>query len=166
MKKIESSYRDQLWLEQMLDYIWSNHFPDVEKVNEVKIKYGRKAKRRLGSIGLDRNDQTISIITINPIYRDSEVPQHVIVATIVHEMTHYAHGFNSMHDRKQRHPHRGGVIRKEFAERGLESMYVEQKKWLDENWISILEKHFGAENIYRPRKSKLKIKIPWWISGL
>ena len=145
MNKGLETYRNQKWLEQMLDYVWTNHFPDVEKLNEVKIRYGRKAKRRLGSIGLDKNDSTISIITINPIYQDAEVPQHVIVATIVHEMTHYAHGFNSMHEQKQRHPHRGGVIRKEFAERGLEDMYLAQKSWLDDNWLRILEKHFGIK---------------------
>ena len=166
MNKGLETYRNQEWLEQMLDYVWTNHFPDVEKLNEVKIRYGRKAKRRLGSIGLDRNDSTISIITINPIYQDIEVPQHVIVATIVHEMTHYAHGFNSMHEQKQRHPHRGGVIRKEFAERGLEDMYLAQKSWLDDNWLRILKKHFGPENIYKPRRKSVKIKIPWWISGL
>lgn len=161
----DQTYRNQRWLEQMLDYVWSNHFSDVEKVNEVRIKYGRKAKRRLGSIGLDRNDPTISVITINPIYMDEEIPQHVIISTIVHEMTHYAHGFNSLHEQKQRHPHRGGVIRKEFAERGLEEMYVKQKEWLDENWLRILEKHFGAENLYKPRRRKAKIKVPWWFAG-
>jgi hypothetical protein len=163
LKSIDN-FRDEQWLAQLLDFIWSNHFDDVEKVNEVRIKYGRKAKRRLGSIGLDRNNPTISVITINPIYRDADVPQHVIVATIVHEMTHYAHGFNSMHEQKQRHPHRGGVIRREFAERGLEDMYVNQKKWLDDNWLGILEKHFGAENIYKPRKLKAKPKSPWWFA--
>jgi hypothetical protein len=164
MKAIDS-YRDQRWLEQKLDYVWSNYFYDVEMVNEVRIKYGRKAKRRLGSIGLDKNDRSISIITINPIYQDLEVPQDVIIATIVHEMTHYAHGFNSMHEQKQRHPHRGGVIRREFAERGLEEMYLAQKKWLDENWLGMLEKHFGPENVYKPRRRSVKTKMPWWFAG-
>ena len=164
--KNEQDFRNQRWLEQMLDFVWVNHFSDVEKINEVVIKYGRKAKRRLGSIGLDKNDRTISVIIINPIYRDPEVPEPVIIATIVHEMTHYAHGFNSLHDQKQKHPHRGGVIRREFAERGLEDMYLEQKKWLDDNWLRILKKHFGPENVYKPRRKTVKTKIYRWLSGL
>lgn len=165
MKKIES-YRDQRWLEQMLDFVWSNHFADVERINEVRIKYGRKAKRRLGSIGLDQKDNNVSVITINSIYQDLEIPQHVIIATIVHEMTHYAHGFNSLHQQKQRHPHRGGVIKREFAERGLEEMYLAQKQWLDDNWVRIIEKHFGADNVYKPRTRNQKVKVPWWFFGI
>ena len=58
--KIES-YRDQEWLENLLSEIWLRHFIDVDQPNEVRIKYGRKAKQRLGSISLDKNNPEITI---------------------------------------------------------------------------------------------------------
>ncbi len=161
-------HRDQEWLENMLADIWYKYFFDVEQSNNVTIRYGRKAKRRLGSISLDRVDGVTSIITINPLYQDEMVPEYVVKATIVHEMTHYAHGFNSPHEQKQRHPHSGGVIRKEFAERGLEDLYLKQQKWLKDNWIGVVEKYFGPQKpIYRVRRKSTSqsIKIsPWWMS--
>lgn len=159
------SYRNQRWLESTLDYIWNSHFNDVPRANNVKIIFGKKAKRRLGSIGLDKDDPSTSIIRINPIFKDLEVPEFVIVATIVHEMTHYAHGFNSPLEQKQQHPHRGGVIRREFAERGLEYMYIEQNKWLKENWPAILDKYFEP-TAYQRRSHRAKLKLRWWMSGL
>src|SRR5436190_14188727 len=113
-KTISSSYRDQEWLENLLADIWYRYFADVDQSNRVIIRYGRKAKRRLGSISLDPKDRETSIITINPIYQDLEIPEYVVVATIVHEMTHYAHGFNSPLEQKHQHPHSGGVIKSEF----------------------------------------------------
>ncbi len=163
-----STQRDQEWLENMLADIWYKHFSDVEQSNTVKIQYGRKAKRRLGSISLDRADGQTTIITINPLYQDEIVPEYVVKATIVHEMTHYAHGFNSPHQQKQRHPHSGGVIKKEFAERGLEDMYLQQQKWLKEHWPGTVEKYFGPQQVvYRVRRARPtgKVKIgPWWMS--
>lgn len=157
-----NTYRDEMWLENLLADIWNKHFSDVEQTNNVKIRYGRKAKRRLGSIGLDRHDQSSSIITINPLFRDLDVPEYIIIATIVHEMSHYAHGFNSPIEQKHAHPHSGGVIRKEFAERGLEDLYDMQKQWLKNHWSEILEKYYPAA---QPRIAvrKTRIVMPWWM---
>ena len=138
--KLES-YRDQEWLENLLADIWYQHFSDVPQENDVRIVWGKRAKRRLGSISLDPGDRRTSIIRVNRIFQDLEVPEMVIRATIFHELTHYAHGFNSPLEQKQRHPHSGGVIRKEFAERGQEKMYILQQKWLKQHWIEVLKKH-------------------------
>lgn len=135
------SYRDQEWLENLLADIWYRYFPDIAQPNVVKIIWGKRAKRRLGSISLDPKDGSTSIIRVNRIFVDLEVPEFVIASTIFHEMTHYAHGFNSPLDRKQKHPHSGGVIRKEFAERGQEQLYLQQQAWLKEHWVNILLKH-------------------------
>lgn len=135
------SYRNQEWLENMLADIWYKYFPDLEQSNDVHIKYGRRAKWRLGSIKIDPKDGESSIITINPLYQDLAIPEYVVVATIFHELSHYAHGFNSPHGQKYRHPHSGGVIRAEFAERGLEDLYIKQRKWLKSSWPEILEKN-------------------------
>lgn len=154
------SYRDQEWLENLLADIWYKHFYDVAQPNQVRIVFGRKAKRQLGSIRLDPKDRVTSIITINPIFQDLEVPEFVIRATIVHEMTHYAHGFNSPLQQKQRHPHSGGVIRREFAERGLEQLYIDQNRWLKLNWVRILSKYFDVSNKYIVDKKTTIIKMP------
>ncbi len=166
MKK-SMSYRDQEWLENILADVWYKHFEDVPQSNEVRIVYGRKAKRRLGSISRDRVDPSVSVITINSIFQDLEVPEFIIRATIVHEMTHYAHGFNSPLEQKQKHPHSGGVIRREFAERGLEQLFLDQKKWLKENWPSIVERYFPNTRYTVVRKSTSKsIPLPWWMGGV
>lgn len=132
------SYRDQEWLENLLADIWYQHFRDVEQNNDVMIIWAKRAKRRLGSIEVDSRDRRTSIIKVNRLFQDLAVPEYVIRATIVHEMTHYAHGFGSPHEQKQKHPHSGGVIRKEFAERGLVDLYLKQKRWLKDNWRDFL----------------------------
>jgi hypothetical protein len=161
------SHRDQEWLESLLATIWYKHFSDVEQTNMVHIRYGRKAKRRLGSISLDRSDGKSTIITINSIYQDVIVPEYVVKATIVHEMTHYAHGFNSPLEQKHRHPHSGGVIRREFAERGLEDLYIKQRDWLKKEWPMLVERYFGPQRaVYkmRPTRKTARRKIgPWWM---
>ena len=135
------SYRDQEWLENLLADIWYRSFEDVPQDNDVVIRWGKRAKRRLGSISVDPRDMTTSIIRVNRLFQDLDVPEFVVRATIFHEMTHYAHGFNSPLEQKQKHPHSGGVIRKEFAERGQVALYEKQRKWLDSTWVSILKKH-------------------------
>src|SRR5579863_2915308 len=111
--------RDELWLQQLLDDTWDRYFADVPQDNIVRIEFGKRAKRQLGSIRLDRRDPTVSIITMNGLFRSPEIPEFIVTATLVHELTHYAHGFNSPLARKHAHPHAGGVIRAEYAERGL-----------------------------------------------
>ena len=136
------TYRNQEWLENLLADIWYKHFFDIPQHNDVIIRYGRKAKRRLGSISNHRQNKKITVITINRIFQDQVVPEYVVKATIFHEMTHYAHGFNSPLYQKQKHPHSGGVIRKEFAERDQEELFRRQKKWLKENWETVVLKNF------------------------
>lgn len=135
------SYRDQEWLESLLADIWYRHFLDVPQNNDVRIIWAKRAKRRLGSIEIDRQDGHTTIIKVNRLFQDLDVPEYVIRATIVHEMTHYAHGFGSPHERRQKHPHSGGVIRKEFAERGLVDLYLQQKRWLKDHWLLVLKKY-------------------------
>src|SRR5580658_6434948 len=126
--------RDDAWLQLTLDKIWDNYFEDVPQDNDVRITFGRRAKRRLGSISLEGADRRVSLITINGIFKKLDIPEFVIEATIVHELTHYAHGFNSPLSQVQSHPHAGGVMRREFADRGLLELYQQQKKWLKEHW--------------------------------
>jgi hypothetical protein len=155
--------RDDLWLQGLLDDTWDQHFSDVPQANIVRIEFGKRAKRQLGSIRRDRKDPTITIITLNGLFRDPSIPEFIPKATLVHELTHYAHGFNSPLEQLHKHPHAGGVIRKEYAERGLEHLYVQQQKWLKENWPEIVRRNFGAPQAIRRRKRvQGSVPRPFW----
>lgn len=159
--------RDDAWLQMVLDKIWDNYFADVPQENDVRIIFGRRAKRRLGSISVDPLQPNTSLITINGIFkREAEVPEFVVEATIFHELTHYSHGFNSPLTRARAHPHAGGVMRHEFAERGLLELYLQQKQWLKANWPLVIEREFGA-SVRRQRTSPGNIKVPkpFWFIG-
>jgi hypothetical protein len=142
--------RDNAWLEEKMYDLWEEHFADIPRKNLVIIKFGRGSSRQLGSIkwankktrgirqfirDLDaQDDRRISVITITSKFKNEKIPEEVILATIAHEMCHYAHGFNSPLQQIYNHPHKGGVIRKEFEKRGLGNLHTYSKKWLKENW--------------------------------
>lgn len=153
--------RDDIWLQQLLDETWDRYFSDVPQENIVRIEFGRRAKRQLGSIRRDRKDPSVTIITLNGLFRDDSIPEYIPQSTLVHELIHYAHGFNSPLEQLHKHPHAGGVVRREYAERGLEQMYVDQQKWLKENWPKILEANFGT-SLPKPRNSRRKVPRPFW----
>jgi hypothetical protein len=160
------SRRDEAWLQGILDKIWDNYFPEVVQANDVRIIFGRRAKRRLGSISLDPADRKTSLITMNGIFRKENIPEFVVEATIFHELTHYAHGFNSPLAQAQSHPHAGGVMRREFAERGLLELYLQQKKWLKENWLMILTVEFPkTQQRAVLSTSRRSIPKPFWFIG-
>lgn len=155
--------RDNAWLWHMLDKIWDNYFTDVAQENDVKIVFGRRAKRRLGSIGLDPADRSTSVITINSIFKRTDIPEFVVEATVFHELTHYAHGFNSPLEQAQAHPHAGGVMRREFAERGMLELYQQQKQWLKTHWPRILLEEFPSKLTTRPRAEAVALPRPFWL---
>ncbi|MEX0932099.1 MAG: hypothetical protein WDZ81_00650 [Candidatus Saccharimonadales bacterium] len=132
--------RDQKWLEQFFRSIWREHFSDVKEETPVKIVFGRNTKNRLGSLKFEPKKKQ-SLLRVNGLFRYEDVPEIVIKATIVHEMCHYAHGFHSHLPQKHKYPHSGGVIRAEFKERGLEDLYLQQKKWLKNNWKDIVQQY-------------------------
>ncbi len=154
--------RDDNWLYQLLDQTWDAHFSDVPQDNIVRIVFGRKAKNRLGSIKLDPHDRQVSIITINGLFRDPAVPEFVVKATLVHELSHYAHGFNSPVQQKYRHPHAGGVMRAEYAERGLLQLYLDQKRWLKANWRQFTEAKLPARTQVRRARRIVSVPKPFW----
>lgn len=163
-----SPQRDELWLQQLLDDTWDKYFPEVPQDNIVRIEFGKRAKRQLGAIRLDRRDTSVSIITINGLFREPAIPEFIVTATLVHELIHYAHGFNSPLARKHAHPHAGGVIRAEYAERGLESLYVRQKRWLKANWQGIVDANFAPARRRPGRRvrkpgAKITIRKPFWM---
>ena len=142
--------RDQKWLEEKMYDLWEEHFADVPRKNLVVIKFGRGSRRQLGCItwatkktrGIQKylqnikyqDDKKVSVIRITSRFKDENIPEEVVLATIAHEMCHYAHGFNSPLKQIYNHPHKGGVIRKEMEERELGHLYKFSKKWLKANW--------------------------------
>lgn len=157
--------RDEAWLQDLLDHAWDEHFTDVPQTNDVRIEFGRRAKRRLGSIRLDPEDRMTSVITMNGLFRLPEIPEFVVKATLVHELTHYAHGFNSPLTQKQAQPHAGGVMRREFEERGLLELYLEQKRWLKVRWPELLEREFAPTRPRRRTSVQVKLPKPFWFLG-
>lgn len=141
--------RDNIWLEEKLEYIWKNYFNSVEKINPVIIRFGRKARRRFGSIKLENPRRLFykkitakdkSIITINGYFKNNIIPDYVIDLTIAHELVHYAHGFNSAHTRNFKYPHQGKIVERELIDRELGSMLKLQENWVKRNWFNFLKK--------------------------
>lgn len=159
----DAEQRDEIWLQQLLDATWDRYFSEVPQANIVRIVFGKRAKRQLGSIRLDPKDPTITIITMNGLFKDPAIPEFVVQSTLVHELIHYAHGFNSPLDQQHKHPHAGGVVRKEYAERGLEHLYLDQQKWLKAHWPEIVRANFTPPKPRRRRRPG--IPKPFWFVG-
>lgn len=150
--------RDDKWLFARLDEVWDKYFPDVPQDNDVRIIWGRKARTRLGSI--KRGEQRTgkhpeTVITINSLFRDPKIPEYVVVGTIAHELSHYAHGFHSPLERKFRNPHEGGVVTAEMKSRGLAEILKKQKRWIRENWRDYVSAQM------KPTKRRRRIIIKW-----
>jgi len=152
--------RNEAWLEGRLNNIWRAFFNDIPRAN-IAIRWGRRARTRLGSITRQRfgksfwsnipiaDEGTPTIITINSLFKDEAIPAFVVDMTIAHEVCHYAHGFNSPLPQKYAKPHEGGVIGHEFRERGLEEAMRLQKKWLKENWTEYVKTNLPRRQLRR-----------------
>lgn len=129
--------RNDYFLMIRLRTLWQEYFPDLAYKNSLTIGFGRASKTRLGSLVYSR-ERNHSNMTITRYFMLDIVPEYVIDATILHELTHYAHGFSSSHERRFRHPHKGGVIRKELSKRGAYEVYKMSRKWLRLHWRDVV----------------------------
>lgn len=130
--------RDNHYLKTLLTTIWDKYFPDVPIANQISIKFGNKSYRQLGAIKSKRGDTSSSTIVVTSYFKDTTIPEHVILTTVAHEVVHYAHGFNSPLPRLYKDPHRGNIVDKELIKRGLGEELRESKEWLDKNWKNIV----------------------------
>ena len=121
--------RNDNWLLSKLDLLWTKYFSEMDQTNPIFIKFFIYSKFRLGSIKLDRKTSK-SYITITSMFKDLKIPEAVVEHTIAHELVHYAHGFSSKRTRLHRHPHAGGVVKKEMEERGLGKLNQAYKVWI------------------------------------
>lgn len=143
-----------------LDSIWEKHFGDVRPVNTVNISYCYPWKRRLGLIRLSL-DGEISFIGLNALLQLAPVPEYVLITTIAHELTHYAHGFGSPLARAYEHPHAHGVVQRELERRGLGETLRLCDEWIDKQWFSFYDKEremgwARLPAIYRSPRSQRK----------
>jgi len=129
--------RNNLWLRNLAEKIWNRYFSDTPVLGDIRVRFGRRARRQLGSISHRRDH---SLITINGLFREKNIPTFVVEATLAHELIHYATGFQSPLKQKYRYPHQGGVIKREMSKRNLEKLLLKQKKWLKENWEEMVRK--------------------------
>jgi len=157
--------RDNEWLREQLAQIWYQYFNEIPQPNEVIIKFGQKAATRLGSIKWGRKPiahpdgsiQKRSIITITSHFKDPAIPDTVVLATIGHELVHYAHGFSSPLYQKYDHPHKGGIVDKELRARGLGEILTAHKRWLKNNWREYINTHHQPK---RRRRTRRLVIIP------
>src|SRR6185437_3577092 len=128
-----SLQRDERWLDDLLDQIWEQYFTDTPRANRVRVSYGGAWKSRLGLITMSEDERT-SYIQVNSLLRHPEIPENITFVTVAHEMVHYAHGFGSPLPRRYKHPHRGGVVKRELVRRGMEREYDLYDQWVYDNW--------------------------------
>lgn len=146
-----------------LDEIWQAHFADVPRVNLVDIAYCQPWKRRLGLIRLSL-DNTTSFIGVNALLQLPRVPEYILIITIAHELTHYAHGFGSPLPRLHEHPHANNVVKRELEGRGLGTILNLCDDWIDKEWFSFYDQErasgwlnlpVGHRSARKPRKAQI-----------
>src|SRR6266566_5625969 len=147
-------------LKTYLDCIWQRHFSDIPRVNEVEIAYGYPWKQRLGLIRLSL-DNKLSFIGINALLQHRSVPECVLIATIAHEVTHYAHGFGSPLPRLYKHPHANNVVNRELEQRGLGEYVHQSDTWIDKQWFAFYDREresgwTGIPGAHRPSNRRHK----------
>jgi len=135
--------RDDKFLLERLEQIWFLLFNEIPKLNNVNIKFKGKSKNKFGHISKKGKDTEI---VINELFRFDIVPEYIIDLTIAHELSHYAHGFNSPLEQKYKHPHKGGVVTKEMKLRGFDKMLKREKMWFKHEWPRIYERIVNFKN--------------------
>ena len=68
------------WLNARLNTIWGQYFSDIPQETPVRIKWGQRSYRRLGSIRLKTapTGQHYSQITISSLLKAREVPSLIV----------------------------------------------------------------------------------------
>ena len=133
------------------------NFPERGVTNLLVVKWGRRWRNTLGHIKPLENAEFGSVIEINSLMKSTEVPDFVVDAVLMHELVHYFQGFGSNHNRKSKHPHKGGVVDKELARLGWEEIADQSDKWIKANWHEYVARELG------PRKRIVRKKRPWWL---
>ncbi len=129
-------------------------------MNEVQIAYCHPWKSRLGLIRLSL-DNTTSFIGVNALLQHRQVPECVLITTIAHELTHYAHGFGSPLPRLYKHPHANNVVNRELEQRGIGEYVHQSDAWIDKQWFAFYDRErkagwTGIPGAHRPTNRRHK----------
>ena len=135
--------RDNDFLLKRLEQIWFLLFNEIPKLNNVVINFKGKSKNKFGHISKRGKDTEI---IINSLFKFEIVPEYIIDLTIAHELSHYAHGFNSPLEKKYKHPHKGGIVTKELNKRGFDKMIKKEKMWFKHEWPKVYEQIANFKN--------------------
>lgn len=141
--------RDNDWLKKRMNDLWETLFYDLEKKNNVNIRFKGKWRNKFGHIKLLKSKDTE--IAINGYFKNDFIPEFIIDITIAHEIIHYMHGFNSPHPKQFRYPHQNGIVTKELKNRGFEHMLKLEKEWIKNDWKNIVL------NEFKPKKNWISL---------
>jgi len=143
--QVDLPKRNNIWLAERLKKLRDEYFPDVGIENKIVVRFGRRSRTRFGSIIAHKEALEalpVTYITINSLFQNAIVPEYVIDATLIHEFIHYTHGFHSPRRQMHRHPHQGGIVTKEMRQRGAYPLYIQQKKWIKEEYRGFLLSYY------------------------
>lgn len=129
--------RNDEWLKSRFEQIWNLLYSDVERLNTVHVRFKGRWKNKFGHITTTKNKD--SEIVVNGLLKNPKVPEYMIDITLAHEIAHYAHGFHSPHQKKYKHPHKGGVVTKELQKRGFSHMLRLEKDFLKKEWPKLVK---------------------------
>ena len=140
--QMEKSVEDEMLARKAANLLREN-FPNKEISNLLVVKWGGKWKSKLAHIKpIDDSGEYGTLIEVNSLLKDSSVPSWMLDVTLLHELVHYFHGFGSNKKQKFRQPHKGKVVDNEIERFGFGELLKKQDKWMEENWESLLKKHF------------------------
>lgn len=144
--------RDDQWLAERLNQIWQMLFPEVERQNNVIIRFKGKWKNKFGHIKRLKNQDTE--IVVNGLFKNELIPEYIIDTTIAHELVHYSHGFQSPLPKRYKHPHAGGIVRRELLRRGFGNVFAKEKIFVKKEWPKMFqelcpEKTYTKKRIFR-----------------
>jgi predicted SprT family Zn-dependent metalloprotease len=132
------------------------NFSEKQITNLLAVKTGKKWRRTLGHIKTLENKEYGSLIEINPLLFDLDVPEFVLDYVIMHELTHYFQGFASNHEKKHKYPHKGRIVEKELERKGWREIQEKSDLWLKKNWTIIITKNGLKPRIKRKPKKFFK----------
>ncbi len=135
--------RDEIWLKERLDQMWTLLFPDIERKNTVHIRFKGRWKNKFGHIKMLKNKDTE--IVVNALFMHEQVPEAMVDATIAHELVHYMHGFQSPHPKLYKHPHAGGIVTRELKRRGFSHILVVEREFLKKEWYKLHRELTGQQ---------------------
>ena len=147
--------RDDEFLRNRLEEVWQKGFLDVEKKNNINIRFKGRWKNKFGHIKKLKSGD--SEIVVNGYFKNEAVPDYILELTIAHELVHYSHGFNSPLPKLYSHPHKGGVVNKDLKKRGFGHLLKLERQWIKNEWRNI------AKTEFKQRRASDNFRLFRWI---